>query len=136
MVGLIVVSHGELAQQMLRAVEAIVGPVAAARCHSISSGADLDEIHADMSASISEVSADGDGVIIMTDMFGGTPANVSARFLRKDVVEIVNGVNLPMLIKFVSSRDSMQLAVLADFLKKYGQKNIILTSDILCGIGN
>lgn len=130
MVGLIIVTHAGLAAELLNAVETIVGPISHVCCHTIDQGIDLEVVHEMLRDSIDEVGVDGDGVMIMTDMFGGTPSNVSARFLKKDLVEVINGVNLPMLIKFSSSRESMGLTVLANFLKKYGQKSMILTSDI------
>ena len=133
MIGLIIVTHAGLAAELLNAAETIVGSLNHVRCHAIDRGVDLETIHALLQDSINEVGVGGDGVLIMTDMFGGTPANVSARFLKKDLVEVINGVNLPMLIKFSSSRSSMGLTVLANFLKKYGQKSIVLTSDIFSG---
>ncbi|MEA3464703.1 MAG: PTS sugar transporter subunit IIA [Thermodesulfobacteriota bacterium] len=133
MIGLIIVTHAGLATELLNAAEMIVGPFSYVRCHAIDRGVDLETTHALLQDSIHEVDACGDGVLIMTDMFGGTPSNVSARFLQKDLVEVINGVNLPMLIKFSSSRSSMGLTVLANFLKKYGQKSIVLTGDIFSG---
>jgi PTS system mannose-specific IIA component len=70
----------------------------------------------------------------MTDMFGGTPANISNRFLNKPGVEVLNGVNLPMVLKFCGSRDSMKVDILADFLQRYAQKSIINARDILGGM--
>ncbi len=134
MIGLIIVTHAGLATELLAAAESIVGPVPYVSCFAVDSSVDLDIISSKMQLAVDEVGVTGDGVLIMTDLFGGTPANVSARFLKKDVVEVVNGVNLPMLIKFSSSRESMSLTVLAGFMKNYGQKSIVLTSDILCNL--
>jgi PTS system mannose-specific IIA component len=136
MIGLIIVTHASLAAEMLKAAETIVGDIHHVRCHAVDSGANLEEMHHKLHDSIQEVDVCGDGVLIMTDMFGGTPSNLSARLLVKNKVAVINGVNLPMLIKFASSRDSMPLAALAPFMKKYGQKSIVLTSEILFGVEN
>lgn len=136
MIGLIIATHAALATELLNAAEIIVGPISHVRCHSVNSGADLEAMQQQLRESIMEVDGCGDGVLIMTDLFGGTPANIAARFLQKNRVEIVNGVNLPMLLKFSSSRDSMELTQLANFMKNYGQKSIVLTSDIMCGVEN
>lgn len=135
MIGLILVTHAGLATELLKAAETIVGPLCQVQCHAVDRGVDIEAFHALLQDSVHQVNGDGDGVLIMTDMFGGTPSNVSARLLKKDHVEVINGVNLPMLIKFSSSRDTMPLGVLASFLTGYGQKNIILTSEILQGVG-
>ncbi|OQY19987.1 MAG: PTS system fructose subfamily IIA component [Desulfobacteraceae bacterium 4572_35.1] len=133
MIGLIIATHAGLASELLRTAETIVGTIRHVRCYAVDSGADLEKMYQELSESVGEVDSCGDGVLIMTDMFGGTPANISARFLDKDHVEVINGVNLPMLLKFASSRDTMNLTTLATFMKKYGQKSIVLTSDIFFG---
>jgi len=136
MIGLIIATHAALATELLHTAETIVGSINHVRCHSVNSGADLEKMYQELQQAIEEVDCCGDGVLIMTDLFGGTPANVAARFLRKGRVEVINGVNLPMLIKFSSSRDSMDLATLAKFMQNYAQKSIVLTSDIMFGVEN
>lgn len=136
MIGLIIATHAGLAVELLRTAESIVGPISNVRCHSVNAGADLEDMQLKFEQSIAEVDCCADGVLIMTDLFGGTPSNIASRFLDKNRVEIVNGVNLPMLLKFSSSRDSMELTNLATFMRNYGQKSIILTSDIMCGMEN
>lgn len=133
MIGLIIVTHAGLASELLKAAETIVGPLVQVKCHAVDRSVDIDAFHSVLQQSVAEVNIDEDGVLIMTDMFGGTPSNVSARLLEKDQVEVINGVNLPMLIKFSSTRDTMPLDSLAAFLKTYGQKNIMMTSEILGG---
>ncbi len=135
MIGLILVTHAGLAAELLRAAETIVGPICHVQCHAVDRGVDIEAFHTELQDSVHHVNVGGDGVLIMTDMFGGTPSNISSRLLKKDHVEVINGVNLPMLIKFSSSRDTMNLGALATFLKSYGQKNIIMTSEILQGVG-
>jgi len=133
MIGLIIVTHAGLAAELLKAAETIVGPLGQAQCHAVDRSVDVDKFYTTLVESVEQVNTGDDGVLIMTDMFGGTPSNVSARLLKTDQVEVINGVNLPMLIKFSSSRDTMPLGQLATFLKNYGQKNILMTSEILGG---
>lgn len=135
MIGLVIVTHAGLATELLAAAETIIGPISYAKCHAVNRTVDIEEFYTVLCDSVQQVNVDGDGVLIMTDIFGGTPSNVSSRLLKKDHVEVVNGVNLPMLIKFASSRDSMPLWDLATFLTRYGQKSIIMTSEILQGVG-
>lgn len=134
MVGLIITAHGSIAEEMLRSAASIMGPLPQARTFAIERGADIEGIYTELSEAIAEVDPDGDGVLIMTDMFGGTPANISNRFLNNPKIEVLNGVNLPMVLKFCGSRDSMSVGVLAEFLQRYGQKSIIKTRDILGGM--
>ncbi len=134
MVGLIIAAHGGIAAEMLRSATSIMGSLPQARAIAIEPGADIEAIHTQLRAAIAEVAPEGGGVIIMTDMFGGTPANISNRFLETPGVEIVNGVNLPMVLKFCGSRDSMPVKTLADFLLRYGKKSIIKTREILGGM--
>jgi PTS system mannose-specific IIA component len=134
MVGLIMVAHGGIATEMLRSAASIMGELPQARAFAIEPGADIEGIHAQVRTAIVEVNLEGDGVIILTDMFGGTPANISNRLLEIPGVEIVNGVNLPMVLKFCGSRNSMPVKTLADFLLRYGKKNIINTREILGGM--
>jgi PTS system mannose-specific IIA component len=134
MVGLIITAHGGIAAEILRSATSIMGPLPQARALAIERGVDPEAVYTQLSQAIDEVDADGDGVLIMTDMFGGTPANISNRFLNKPGVEVLNGVNLPMVLKFCSSRDSMKVDTLADFLQRYAQKSIINARDILGGM--
>lgn len=134
MIGLILVTHAGLATALLKAAETIVGPLCHVRCHSVGRGVDIEAFYAELQDAVNQVNGDGDGVLIMTDMFGGTPSNISARLLKKDHVEVINGVNLPILIKFSSSRDTMTLGDLTTYLTGYGQKNIIMTSELLQGV--
>ena len=91
----------------------------------------MEDIRDAIALAITEVSADGKGVIIVTDMFGGTPANVSMTFLEPQSVEVLTGVNLPMLLKFFNSQESLALDELAAILKSYGQQSIALASEYL-----
>ncbi|MDY0290755.1 MAG: PTS system fructose subfamily IIA component [Desulfuromonadaceae bacterium] len=131
MVGLIITAHGRLAAEILRSATSIMGPLPQALALAIEYGADMEAVYNELRHAITEVDRDGDGVLIMTDMFGGTPANISNRFLNIPGIEVLNGVNLPMVLKFCGSRDSMTVEILADFLQRYGKKSIINTRDIL-----
>lgn len=134
MIGLIIATHAGLAKPLLSAAESIVGAIPYATCHNLDRNVDLEASYQELALAVEKVGVCGEGVLIMTDMFGGTPANVSARLLEMGRVEVLNAVNLPIVLKFASSRQSMDLSTLAVFLKKYGQKSIILTSEILFGM--
>ncbi|GAB4163684.1 MAG: PTS sugar transporter [Geothermobacteraceae bacterium] len=131
MIGLVIATHSRLAEELLTAAEMIIGPSEAARTVSIMPEDGLDRIQEMIGTAVAEVGADGDGVIIMTDMFGGTPSNVSLSFLDPDRVEVVTGVNLPMVIKFFHSHDRLSLKELSALLKAYGQQAINIASDFL-----
>ncbi|MCD6527518.1 MAG: PTS system fructose subfamily IIA component [Desulfuromonas sp.] len=134
MIGLVIATHAGLASELLNAAESIVGPLSCAQFLSIEQGCDLDLLEQQLREAIMEVGAQGDGVLIMTDMFGGTPANLSARFLSDPAIEVINGVNLPMVLKFSSCRNTMPLKEVTTFLQSYGQKSIVVTRDILTGM--
>ena len=91
----------------------------------------MEDIREAIAAAVAEVGSDDHGVIIVTDMFGGTPANVSMTFLEPQNVEVLTGVNLPMLLKFFNSQESLGLDELAGTLKSYGQQSIALASEYL-----
>lgn len=91
----------------------------------------MEDIRDAISRAVKEVNTDGAGVIIVTDMFGGTPANVSMTFLEPQSVEVLTGVNLPMLLKFFNSQENLGLDELAGILKSYGQQSIALASEYL-----
>jgi len=131
MIGLVVITHGQMAIECLRSAEMIIGPVAACRAISIDRSCSVDEAKACLAQAIAEVGTDDEGVLIMTDMFGGTPTNVAADFLESGRVDILTGVNLPMLIKSASLRTQKSLVELADFLRDYGQQAIVRPSDLL-----
>jgi PTS system mannose-specific IIA component len=103
LIGAIVVTHGELARELVRAANRILGPIERLEAVPIGWDEDVDAARRLIQDAMGRVGA-GEGVLIMTDMFGGTPANLSLSFLEKDRVEIVTGVNLPMLIRFCKIR--------------------------------
>ena len=131
MIGLIVATHGNLGAELLSSTQMIIGPVRNARAVNISSDNSMEDIRDAISAAVVEVGKDNSGVIIVTDMFGGTPANVSMTFLEPQAVEVLTGVNLPMLLKFFNSQENLALDELAGILKSYGQQSIALASEYL-----
>lgn len=131
MIGLVVVTHGNLGRELIAAAEMIIGPVRNARAVSITQESSMESIREAITSAITAVINDGNGVIIVTDMFGGTPANVSMTFLEPQAVEVLTGVNLPMLLKFFNSQENLGLDELAGILKSYGQQSITLASEYL-----
>jgi len=127
--GLLVVTHGGLAFELVRALEKIVGQVEGLRALTIGWDDDLPAARKAVEQAISEVDPGG-GVLILTDMFGGTATNVTLAFLRHGV-EIVTGVNLPMLIKFANIRDKCSLDEAAARIKEQGQRSIAIATEYL-----
>jgi mannose PTS system EIIA component len=130
MIGVVIVTHSALADEFLMATQQIVGAVEGIEPISIDPSDPIEEVEARIKKGIKKVDM-GRGVLILTDMFGGTPSNISLSFQEKGKVEIVTGINLPMLIKLSTLREEKTLDELASFIKSYGQKNIHLASEIL-----
>ena len=131
MIGLVVATHGNLGSELLLSAQMIIGLVINARSVSITHDSSMEAIRDAIAEAVTEVGQDGHGVIIVTDMFGGTPANVSMTFLEPQSVEVITGVNLPMILKFFNSQESLGLDELAGILKSYGQQSIALASEYL-----
>lgn len=130
MVGLVVATHGQLAEELLRTAAGIVGPLDRCEAISISAGSSMEEARNQLGEAIQRVE-DGQGVLVLTDMFGGTPANLALTFL-DDRIEVVTGVNLPMIVKLATGRaEQLALRPLAELVTGYGQKNITLASELL-----
>lgn len=130
MTGLVVVAHFNLAKEMVAATELIVGKQEQFEAVNIFPEVPMDTIK-EMIVQALKKTNDGSGVIILTDMFGGTPSNISLSFLEEGKVEVVAGVNLPMLIKLVTHREGRGIEELSRFITEYGQKNIYLATDVL-----
>ncbi|NIS62294.1 MAG: PTS fructose transporter subunit IIA [Proteobacteria bacterium] len=130
MVGIVVVTHLSLGEELLAVAELIVGKLEQFRAVSINPTEGVEEITEKISEAIRSVDR-GKGILILTDMFGGTPSNISLSFLQEWKIEVITGVNLPMLLKLSTSEREGDLAELAEFIKTYGQKNINLASEIL-----
>lgn len=131
MIGAVIVTHGLLARELLDAAERIVGRTDGIRAVSMDWDDDVADARQEIEAAIKDVDG-GRGVLVFTDMFGGTPTNVSLAFLEQDSVEIITGVNLPMIIKLttIQSSDSSLLEV-AQELRERGQNSIYVASEIL-----
>jgi PTS system mannose-specific IIA component len=130
MIGVLIVCHCGLAQEFLKTLELIIGPVERFHAISIDPQRDVESIRSEISSALKKVDT-GEGALVLTDMFGGTPSNISLSFLDEKKVEVISGVNLPMLIKLASFREGKNLEELASFIKAYGQKNISIASEIL-----
>jgi PTS system mannose-specific IIA component len=130
MIGGIIVSHGKLAEELLNALTIILGEVVNMEAISIGWYDDVEDSKRKINQSLKRVDQ-RNGVLIFTDMFGGTPSNLSFSFLKDDRIEIITGVNLPMLIKFVSLQRSNNLKEVAKKVVEQGKKNIHLASALL-----
>ena len=133
MIGIVVVTHGQLATELVNAAETIVGDLPQFAAVSIGWHEDVQDARDDIQAAIGRVKAGGSGVLILTDMFGGTPCNLAMTFLAKDQIEVVTGVNLPMLIKAASLRDAAALVDVARQLSEHGRSAIWVATDLLEG---
>lgn len=130
MIGVLVVTHGNLGNELVKVAELIKGSLQGTLCISVDATKGLDDLRKEITAAIRKVDS-GAGVLILTDLFGGTPSNVSA-FLKEGKVEVVTGVNLPMLLKVPDVREKENdLAKFAAEIRDYGKKNIYLASEVL-----
>ena len=132
MIGLVIVTHGKLAIELRNAMEHVVGPQELLETVCIGPDDDMDRRRDDIRKAIKRVSSD-QGAILLTDMFGGTPSNLAISMLSPDTVEVVAGVNLPMLIKLAEARNSTTLIAAAETAKEAGQRYIAIASQILAG---
>jgi mannose PTS system EIIA component len=130
MIGIVVVAHFNLAREMVAATELIVGKQERFEYVNIFPDEDVEKIKGKVVEALKKAEA-GQGIIVLTDMFGGTPSNISLSFLEEGKVEVVTGVNLPMLIKLVTFREGKVLSELATFIANYGKKNIHLATEVL-----
>ncbi|HKS28636.1 MAG TPA: PTS sugar transporter subunit IIA [Pyrinomonadaceae bacterium] len=126
----VIVTHGQLAGELLAAAEMIVGPVKHITSVSIGWHDDVDLAHNEIERAIQRV-GEGRGVLILTDMFGGTPTNIASMFLSEGEVEVITGVNLPMVIKLASQQGEETLADIARRVRTQGQEGIYLAGDLL-----
>ncbi len=130
MIGVVVVTHGQVSRELVNAAEAIVGDLPRFAAVSIGWHEDVQDARNEIAAAIDRLQ-DGDGVLVLTDMFGGTPSNLSMTFLGTDKVEVITGVNLPMLIKLAGLRDSQGLLAVAREMREHGRNAIWVASDLL-----
>ncbi len=129
-IGVVIVTHYRLGEEFLQALRLIVPKAPEFHAVSIEPTQSVDIMRSAIEAALKAANR-GHGVLVLTDMFGGTPSNISLSFLKEHRVEVVTGLNLPMLIKLATLREEKSLEDLARFIKDYGQRNISVASELL-----
>ena len=132
MIGLVIVTHGRLAQEFVYAMEHVVGPQAAVEAICIGPEDDMERRRQDILAACSRVE-NGSGVVLLTDMFGGTPSNLAISVMEQTKAEVIAGLNLPMLIKLASVRGRQDLQSCVACAQEAGRKYISVASYLLTG---
>ncbi len=132
MIGVVVVTHGQLATELVNAAETIVGDLPRFAAVSIGWHEDTQDAREEIEQAVGRV-RQGAGVLILTDMFGGTPSNLAMTFLTEGQVEVITGVNLPMLIKLANLSDRSDLLAVAREMREHGRHAIWVASDLLRG---
>jgi PTS system mannose-specific IIA component len=130
LVGGVIVTHGNLANELVSAAETIVGDIRHITAVSIGWHDDVEIAREEIGRAIDRVN-NGAGVLVLTDMFGGTPTNIVCTFLGSAPIEVVTGVNLPMIIKLADQQPDETLAAIAQRVRDQGQRNIYLASEVL-----
>ncbi len=129
MIGLVLVTHAGLAGALRTSAEMIVGPLEVCETVEVAPDEQADQIMSRVVSAVASVSADG--AVIMTDLFGGTPSNMAMSFLKEGRIEVLAGVNLPMVIEFCSKRERLPLSDLAIELQRSGREGIIVAGEFL-----
>ncbi|MBW4054444.1 MAG: PTS sugar transporter subunit IIA [Proteobacteria bacterium] len=129
MIGIVIVTHAGLASALKLSAEMIVGTIENCATVEVAPDERADDIMARVVSAVEAVQSDG--AIIMTDLFGGTPSNMAMSFLKEGCIEVVTGVNLPMLIEFCSRRELMSVTELATNLHRSGREGIIVAGEFL-----
>ena len=133
MIGLVIVTHSGLGEALIEAAESILeGPLGAATAVSVDLRQSAEQMREKINTGIKTVDQ-GEGVLILTDMFGGTPSNLSLSFLEEGRIEVLTGVNLPVVIRAAKMRKDKNLSELSESLQAYGRKSISLASSVLKG---
>lgn len=130
MIGMVLVTHGRLALELVAALEHVVGPQTQTASICIGPDDDMEQRRAEIVAAVEKVNS-GDGVVVLTDMFGGTPSNLAISIMENSKVEVIAGVNLPLLIKLASLRSSEPLAEAVVQAQEAGRKYINVASALL-----
>ena len=131
-VGVVIVTHYGLGEEFLLALRLIIPDAPSFTAVAVDPGQPVEEMRRAIAEQLSAAET-GEGVLVLTDMFGGTPSNISLSFLAEHHVEVVTGINLPMLIKLATLTEEKPLEELAVFIKEYGQRNISVASELLPG---
>ena len=130
MIGLVLVTHGKLASEFVTAMEHVVGPQKAIAAICIGPEDDMEARRADIATALKAVD-DGSGVIILTDLFGGTPSNLAISLMEPGRVEVIAGINLPMLIRLEGARKMMKVGQAVAAAREAGRKYISVASEVL-----
>lgn len=125
-----ITTHGDLGSELIKSAELIKGRLENTIHVSVDQTKDVEDLKKEISHAIKKLDK-GKGVLILTDLFGGTPSNISLSFMKEGKVEVLTGVNLPMLLKLSETREDMTLREFACLIKNYGEKDIMLASEIL-----
>ena len=131
MIGLVVATHGNLGESLLVTAQMIVGTQPCVEAVSLSRSDSPERLHTLLAAAIERAGSGCDAVLLATDMFGGTPTNIGMTLIAAGQVELLTGVNLPMVLKFFSQRTKSSLAELAVMLKVYAQQGVVLVSEAI-----
>jgi PTS system mannose-specific IIA component len=129
-IGLVLVTHGRLADEFVTAMEHVVGPQGQVRTVAIGPDDDMEARRADIAGAIAEVDS-GRGVIVLTDLFGGTPSNLAISLMERGRIEVIAGINLPMLIRLESARKAMTVTAAVAAAREAGRKYISVASEVL-----
>ncbi|MFQ5428597.1 MAG: PTS sugar transporter subunit IIA [Thermodesulfobacteriota bacterium] len=130
MIGAVIITHGDVGRALLDSARAIKGGMEKIKPVSVADYNEVGDLRGRLLGAVSEVDG-GSGVMVFTDLFGGTPTNIAMSILEDRDVEIMTGVNLPVLIKFDSCRDGRTLREVASFLEDYGKKSMAIAGDML-----
>ena len=133
MIGLVLVTHGHLAEELRLAMEHVVGPQRGVETVCIGPEDNMEDRRRDIQRSIDRVDS-GDGVVLLTDMFGGTPSNLAISLMDSEQIEVIAGVNLPMLVKLAKVRGQQNLASAVTCAQEAGRKYIACASHVLHGV--
>ena len=130
MIGVLITTHGNLGNELIHAAASIKGKLKGVMHVCVEQTRGVEELKKEISAAIKKLDK-GQGVLILTDLFSGTPSNISLSFMKEGKIEVVTGVNLPMLLKVSDVKEGTSLNEFARFIKEYGKNNISLASEIL-----
>jgi PTS system mannose-specific IIA component len=131
-IGVVIVTHGRIGEEMVRVAQSIVHEQVPMTGVALEHDESVDQMRLKIQSAIETVNQ-GSGILLLSDMFGGTPSNLCLSFLKEGHIEVITGVNLPMLIKLASLQEGQSLPEIASFIKAYGQKNIALAGEVLKG---
>ena len=129
MVGAVIIAHSFIGKELIATAEYIVGKIEGITAVSIDFKMNVFEARGTISEAIKQVDQ-GDGILILTDLFGGSPSNIAFSFLNKEKIEVITGVNLPMILTFWNKRESKSLAELAKLIQLSGIRNIVMARDL------